>query len=247
MSTPSLKTNGLSQSVVLSVLPSLLGLSLPACGLGTDGNGTRSVESRPEQDFTAVDNRDALDLKVEQGDTFSLVVSIDSNLQSLVRTRVDADTLVVDVSGPVGDTVAGPHVIVTMPVLRAATLSGSGGLSAESFSQDDAVDLVVAGSGNLVFSGDVPAVTGRLTGSGDMSLRGTADAVDLGLDGSGNVAARDLTAATGDISLEGSGNVAATVTGPARLTLGGSGDIDLYGGGTIERASVTGSGTVRMH
>jgi hypothetical protein len=186
-------------------------------------------------------------VKVEQGDTFSVVVSIDSNLQPLVRTRVEGDTLVVDFSEPVGDTLGGPHVIVTMPVLRAATVSGSGGLSAETFSQDEGVDLNVEGSGNLVFGGDVPSLTGRLSGSGNMLLRGTADAIDLGLDGSGNVQARDLTAATGDISVEGSGNVAATVTGPARVTLTGSGDVDLFGGGTVERASVTGSGTLHRH
>lgn len=247
--TPVLKPTLLSESLLPPAFISfcLFGLSLTGCDLGTDGNGTRSVESRPDQDFAAIDNRDALDLKVEQGDTFSVVVSIDSNLQSFVRTRVEGDTLVVDLSGPVGDTVAGPHVLVTMPLVRAATLSGSGGLSAETFSQDEPVDLVLEGSGNLTFTGAVPSVTGRLGGSGDMTLRGTADAVDLRIDGSGNLQARDLTAATGDISVEGSGNVAATVTGPARVTLGGSGDIDLYGGGSIERSSVTGSGAVRTH
>jgi len=225
----------------------VLGLGLPACDLGVDGNGTRTVETRAERDFIAVDNRDALDMKVQQGDVFSVVVSIDSNLQSFVRTRVVAGTLIVDASDPIGDTVGGPHVIVTMPLLRAATLSGSGGLSVETFSQGEAVDLVLDGSGNLSFSGDVPSVVGRLAGSGDMRLRGTTETVDLGLDGSGNLRADDLVATAGDISLDGSGNVAATVTGSARLALSGSGDIDLYGGATIERSSVSGSGAVHVH
>jgi hypothetical protein len=236
------------KTVLLAVLaPILVGLAISACDLGTDGNGMRTVEEHPQRDFSAIDNRDALDVKLEQGDTFSVAVSIDSNLQSFVRTYVNAGTLVVELAGSVGDTVSGPHVLVTMPVLRAATLSGSGGLSAETFSQDEPVDLRLEGSGNLVFGGDVPSVVGRLAGSGDMRLHGTAETVDLGLAGSGNLQARDLTAATGDISLDGSGNVAATVTGSARIALDGSGDIDLFGGGTVERSSITGSGAVHTH
>ena len=101
------------------VLPGLLLLLLPSCDLGVDGNGSRSVEDRPERDFTGVNAQGSLDVKVQPGDVFSVVVSIDSNLQSAVVTRVDGATLIVDVSEPIGDTVSGPHVIVTMPVLRA--------------------------------------------------------------------------------------------------------------------------------
>ena len=143
-----------------ALLPALLLGLLPSCDLGIDGNGKRSVEDRPERDFTGVEARGSLDVKVQRGDMFSVVVSIDSNLQPFVVTRVDGGTLIVDVNEPIGDTVSGPHVIVTMPVLRAAALSGSGALSAETFSQDQPVALILEGSGNLLFSGDVPALTG---------------------------------------------------------------------------------------
>jgi Putative auto-transporter adhesin, head GIN domain len=224
----------------------LLGL-LPSCDLGVDGNGNRSVEDRPGQDFTGVESRASLDVKIQRGDTFSVVVSIDSNLQPAVVTRVDGGTLIVDVTEPIGHTVSGPHVIVTMPVLRAAVLSGSGALSAETFPQDQPVDLILEGSGNLVFSGDVPTLTARLDGSGDLSLHGITGAADLTLEGSGNLDARDMSATTGDISLDGSGDLAATVTGSMRIALSGSGDIDLFGGGSLETSALDGSGSLRVH
>jgi len=230
-----------------ALLPVLLLGLLPSCNLGVDGNGNRSLEDRPGQDFTGVESRASLDVKVQRGDTFSVVVSIDSNLQPAVITRVDGGTLIVDVNEPIGDTVSGPHVIVTMPVLRAAVLSGSGALSAETFPQDQPVDLILEGSGNLVFSGDVPTLAGRLTGSGDMWLHGSAGAADLTLEGSGNLNARDMSATTGDISLEGSGDLAATVTGSMRIALSGSGDIDLFGGASLEGFAIDGSGNLRVH
>ena len=101
------------------------------------------------------------------------------------------------------------------------------------------MDLILEGSGDLVFSGDVPALTGRLGGSGDMRLIGSTGAVDLALEGSGNLDAKNMSATTGDLSLDGSGDLAATVTGSTRITLGGSGNID-FGGGTIDLQRIHG-------
>ena len=129
-----------------------------------------------------------------------------------------------------------------MPVLRAAALSGSGALSAETFPQDQPVDLILEGSGNLVFSGDVPTLTARLDGLGDLWLHGITGAADLTLEGLGNLKAQDMSATFGDISLDGSGDLSATVTGLMRIALSGSGDIDSFGGGSLEASAIDGSG-----
>jgi hypothetical protein len=229
------------------VVPVLL-LVLPACSLfGVDGNGQRTEENRDLHDFSSVTADGSLDVQVRQSDTTSVVVSIDSNLQRLVSTRVADGRLIVDVTEPIGDTVAGPHVIVAMPLLHAARLEGSGSLSAETFVQVDAIDLTLEGSGDMVFAGEVPTLTAQLEGSGTMRLRGSAPTVVLGLEGSGDLRATDLSAATADIRLSGSGSMTATVTGPSRVTLDGSGDVDLFGGGTVEWSSVSGSGALRTH
>jgi hypothetical protein len=230
------------------ILPALL-LVLPACSLGDgiDGDGQRTEENRDLHDFAGVIADGPLDVQVQQGDTTSVVVRVDSNLQRLVSTRVADGRLLIDVSEPIGDTVAGPHVIVTMPLLHVARLVGSGSFTAETFRQADAIDLGLDGSGDMTFGGDVPTLTARLDGSGDLRLRGSATTVVLGLEGSGALRATELDATTADISLGGSGSLAATVTGPSRVTLDGSGDIDLYGGGAIEWSSLSGSGQLRTH
>jgi hypothetical protein len=220
---------------------------LPSCLLGVDGNGQRTDEDRDLRDFSSISADGSLAVQVRHSDTTSVVVSIDSNLQRLVKTYVADGRLVIDVSDPIGDTVDGPHVIVTMPVLHAARVVGSGSLSAETFSQADPIDLGLEGSGDVSFAGEVPALTARLEGSGNMRLRGSATSVVLSLEGSGDLRATDLSAATADIGLGGSGSMEATVTGSARVTLDGSGDIDLFGGGTIERLSISGSGQLRTH
>ena len=236
-----------AKAVFRNRIPLVLLLALPSCLLGVDGNGERTEETRDLHDFSSVDADGSLDVRVQQGDITSVVVSIDSNLQERTRTRVADGRLMIDVSEPIGDTLPGPHIIVTMPILRAARLVGSGNVSAETFNQAVAIDLSLEGSGNMTFGGEVPTLTARLDGSGNMRLRGSATSVVLGLEGSGDLRATDLDAATADIRLGGSGSLAATVTGRSRVTLDGSGNIDLYGGGAVEPLSASGSGELRTH
>lgn len=214
---------------------------------GVDGDGHRQTESRSVGAFSRVSADGPLDVTITQGETPSVVVSVDSNLQPLVRTHVADDRLFIDVSEPIGDIVAGPHVLVTTPLLRSAVLRGSGGLSAETFQQADPLDVALDGSGDMFLSAEVPGMAVRLTGSGNLRLRGvTADAT-LTLDGSGDLRAVELTSVTADIRLAGSGNITATVTGTSRVALDGSGDVELFGGGTIEHSSRSGSGQLRVH
>lgn len=223
-------------------------LALAGCGLiGVDGNGQRVSEVRALEGFSAVDSEGSLDVLSMRGDAFRVEVSIDSNLLALVRTRVAGDALTIDTDDPIGDVVAGPHVVVTMPVLRRAAVNGSGNLWAGTFEQSEPVSLAIDGSGALTFVGDVPRADVRISGSGDARLQGTAAALDMAVDGSGAVDARNLDATTADLSVSGSGDLAATVNGSVRVTVSGSGSVDLYGGATLERVDVSGSGSITRH
>jgi hypothetical protein len=223
------------------------GLGLAACGGGTDGNGQRSTELRAASAFSRVESRGSLDVQIDQGAAFGVVVSIDSNLQRMVTTRVAGSTLVIDVDGSIGETVPGPHVLVTLPVLELAALTGSGSITGSAFQQDQAVALAIDGSGDVAFTGTVPSVEGRLGGSGELRISGAAALVDLSLDGSGKIDAIDCSGIDAVVSLSGSGRIATTATRSAQVRLSGSGNIDLYGGATITSESVSGSGDVRAH
>ena len=223
-------------------------LAFAGCGLfGVDGNGERVNEVRALEGFSSVESEAALDVQITRGDAFHVEVSIDSNLLSLVHTTLAGDTLRIDTREPIGDTVVGPHVIVTMPTLRRAAVDGSGALWANGFQQAEPVTLVIDGSGDLSFSGAVPRADVAVSGSGDARLQGTAAALAVTVDGSGAVDARGLDATTADLSISGSGDLAASVSGAARVSVSGSGSVDLYGGAVLERVDISGSGSVRQH
>ena len=220
---------------------------LGGCLLDADGNGRRVNEIRNVSDFTRVDLEGSFDVAIEQGDEITVKVSIDSNLVDLINTRVVDGTLELDSDRPIGNTVSGPHVIVTMPTVRRAGLSGSGVLSLTGIDTEDPLSLDLDGSGDVHFEGTLNELSVRVEGSGDVDLEGDAEHVSLRLDGSGEIDARRLQAQTGKLDLRGSGNIRATVQDTVEVNLEGSGDIDLFGGAKVSDSSIEGSGDFHQH
>jgi len=228
---------------LLAVLP----LLTTACLLGLDGNGDRVDEARVLDGFAAIDARDELEVLVERGDTFSVTVSIDENLQDVVRTRVEDGRLRIDTRERVDDMVRGPHVRVTMPHLTEARHAGSGRLDLLGFQEPERVQLSLSGSGELAFEGSARVLDGDVSGSGDMVLIGTVERVELEVRGSGTVDAKSCVASSASLRAEGSGDLSATVNGSVDATVRGSGNIDLFGAAVLQSSSTRGSGDIRVH
>jgi hypothetical protein len=215
--------------------------------IGMDGNGQPATETRDLAGFVGIDSSGELDVRVEQGEIFSVRVNIDSNLIRVVETRVEGDTLRIDSDRNLGDFLPGPHVTVIMPHVASAALSGSGSVALVSIKETNPVSLRLSGSGSIDFFGEAPAVDVELDGSGDIGLAGSTERIVLDLGGSGSVDATALPATSGSIEVDGSGEVRATINGPVDVELSGSGDIDLFGSPTITRLSKSGSGDIRVH
>jgi hypothetical protein len=188
----------------------VVALLLPGCWNGVDGNGQRVEEPRALSGFSAVDNQSNLDVSVERGDTFAVVVSIDEDLLELVELRVDGDTLHIDTRESIGDHVSGPSVRVTMPSLLAASVHGSGNLDAFEFHETAPVRLSVSGSADMDYDGSAPALTATVRGSGNLHARGTTDRLEADVSGSGDLDARDLIAASASLSVASRARVTST-------------------------------------
>ncbi|MDF3065748.1 MAG: hypothetical protein K0R38_1349 [Polyangiaceae bacterium] len=229
------------------ILVGLAALGSSACADGVDGNGDRVEKARSVDAFTRIRTDCELSVQVRQGDEPSVVVAIDSNLQDLVRTSVVDGTLNIDLREDVNDVVSGPHVRVTVPALSAAKLDGSGRLAVALDAPTAPFDLFLSGSGDVRYEGRSAALGAHLSGSGEMRLAGETSDVDIALSGSGEVSARDLRAESGTLDLSGSGQISATVTESVRVLLSGSGDIDLYGGASVDELRRSGSGEFDRH
>ena len=227
------------------IIPALL---LSACGVAestpSGPSGTRSfdVSGFDEVELAGSDN-----VRIIAGPAFSVQATGPEKTLEKLKIEVSGSTLSIGRKrsmsiGWSNDKSA--LVTVTMPMIKGATLAGSGDMAVDSVAAPE-FEADLAGSGNLtVKSAQVERLKVNLAGSGNVTLAGATKSIDVSIAGSGNVMAKDVSATDADISIAGSGNVDARASGAASVSILGSGDVNISGTANCKTTKM-GSGSVR--
>jgi Putative auto-transporter adhesin, head GIN domain len=152
---------------------------------------------------------------------------------------------------PIGGFVASPSqksfkpatVYITLPLLSAAKLNGSGAISIATLRGIQA-DVSLTGSGQIsVAKVMADNLNARLSGSGTLTLSGKALKVDANIKGSGSVAASSLDVADLKLTAASSGTIGMSASRAANITASGSGTVAITGGPSCTVQNI-GVGTV---
>lgn len=173
--------------------------------------------------FDSVDVASSDKVEIMEGSAFSVVASGDGQAVQSLAITVEAGTLHVDRT-PGRHRDSGAFVRVTVPTLRAASLSGSGSIT-----------LTPQQASLLRLD---------LRGSGSIRAQGRAKSVSINLTGSGSIDTRQLATPAITVDLSGSGSVVASATGTASIHASGSGNVEILGDIGC-RVRKSGSGSVR--
>jgi len=187
------------------------------------GNGQVVTQSRAIGNFTQIEARGASDVLVRVGPAPSLAITADSNIIPQLSSEIRGDKLVLESRGSYRTRNA-PRIVVTVPSLESAALSGSGNVNVEGIG-GSSVALAVHGSGNLT-------ATGR---AGDLAVA---------INGSGNADAKGVVAGSASVAISGSGNATVATSGPLSGAISGSGNIRHLGQPSSVSVARNGSGTV---
>lgn len=186
----------------LLVFGAVVALALAGCSIGDDG--PRTTQTRNVADFTRIDNRDSVDVRLHAGEPQRVRVRAGEKVIDDVRTEVRDGTLQItfDHHGfGAGDVV----VEASVPKLTGIEASGSGDIDADGI--------------------DADAFEVRSDGSADIALEGTAGRLAVDLDGSGDADLAGLAAREARVAVGGSGD--ADVRADKRL------DVDVEGSGDV--------------
>lgn len=133
--------------------------------------------------------------------------------------------------------------VVTVPRLSGVALGGSGRMVVDRVN-GGAFDAALGGSGSITLASlRVDRAEISLGGSGNITAAGATGSLKVSMGGSGNVQAARLRATSATVSSAGSGGIRATVNGPARVSVVGSGTVDL---GSGARCTVTRLGKAQV-
>ncbi|HEY1129334.1 MAG TPA: head GIN domain-containing protein [Roseateles sp.] len=209
------------------------------------GSGVRVEKVRSLAAFNQLRIDGPVDVKLSQSGSDEAAVVADDNIEPLIETVVEGDTLVVRLKRDAGFTTRHvPAVRIGARALQAIAIHGSGDLGVDSF-RADTLGLTIDGSGDAHFGlVELKELNVSISGSGDVRLAGRAEQQRWRVSGSGDVDARALAGRAAKASLSGSGDVDLGVTEQLDVQLSGSGDLS-YAGRPQLRQSVSGSGEIR--
>ena len=223
-------------------------LTLSFLGDGADtvvGSGKEVSVKRPVGAFSVLRLDSSVDVHAHPGAAPAVLVHADDNIEPLVETVVEGDTLIVRLKR--GTSLRTNHkmiVDVTFTALSGSRQHGSGDLHIDKVS-GPRFESTIAGSGDLhIDSAQLGAFALSIAGSGDVTLSGSADEARFGIDGSGDVDARNFAAKKVAVSIAGSGGARVNATESIDAKVAGSGDITYSGRPHDVYRKVSGSGKI---
>jgi hypothetical protein len=248
-------------SLASVLVAALAPLTLAACahvtpsGNSAPEHGSATVAVQAPGTFTRLDVRGPVDVTIHEGRPYAMSVTVDGVPPSAVQTRVDGNTLVVDLDDQehrgfcIG--ICAHHesarLDLDVPSLEAIVVDGSGDVSMEGSGAHPRFDIEVKGSGDVAYAGDAESLRCKVDGSGDVKLRGTAKRLAVEIAGSGDVDAHALAAGGGEFDIEGSGDLQVDLHGgDTSIRVRGSGDLVYSGQAKITALDVSGSGDVHQ-
>jgi hypothetical protein len=209
------------------------------------GSGKEVTVARKVGAFSVLRLDSSVDVHARQGATPSVSVHADDNIEPLIETVVDGDTLVVRMrKGTSFRTHHNVVVDVVFTALTAAQQHGSGDLHIDKLS-GPRFESTIAGSGDLqIDDAQLGSFALSIAGSGDVAISGTADEARLGVAGSGDIDARNFAVRRVSVSISGSGDAHVNASEAIDARVAGSGDITYSGHPRDVSRRVSGSGSV---
>jgi hypothetical protein len=216
-------------------------------GQRVKGNGNIRTEQRSVTGFSGVETHGSIDIEVTQGD-YKVVVESDENIIPEIVTEVENGRLIVHFKeGFTSFSYSSAKVYVTAPSLNALGVHGSGNIESKgTISNNDKMEIVVSGSGDIHADIHSPSVSSETNGSGNITLTGETKDFSSSISGSGDVHAYDLKSEIVKTSTHGSGNMEVSASVKLESGIFGSGDVD-YKGSPQVSSEVHGSGSINRN
>jgi hypothetical protein len=237
-------------AVTLAVTATAVGAAflLPVPAMAADsiaGSGHEVSLSRTVGAFTSLRVDGPIDVHAHPGTAGALVVKAEDNIQPLIETVVEGQTLVVRLSPHATfHTSKDMSVDVSFAQLSGVAINGSGDVKVDDLTSPR-LEASIHGSGDLhVARAALGAVSTDIQGSGDMFLDGRADEARFQIAGSGDVHAEHLVSKRVNVSIAGSGDAMVNASESLEAHVAGSGDVRYTGHPPQVNAHVAGSGGV---
>jgi len=198
---------------------------LNACDQRKDGNGKRVTKTRKVENFSYIAVAGSYVIDVRVGKPRSLSITTDSNLLSLITTKVDDNTLYIKTKPNINLSADRPIVVtITVPKLKGFSASGANSVTIKHIAAEQFFI--------------------KVSGVSNVTLMGRAKTVKIHLSGTGEIAAKNLLAQNVKAHLSGAGHIVVNAENTLDVDVSGVGNLSYYGNPKILNQHVSGLGKI---
>jgi hypothetical protein len=192
-------------------------------GGGIEGNKKIENQTRNLPGFEQLQVKLSADIEVILSNTPKIVITAEENILPIIQSVVENNRLVIKTKGNYWTT-KGIKITIYTNQLNRIVINGSANVKMGQINQQK-LDLLITGSGDIFVAGKVGALSAIIDGSGDMHLA--------------NLKSHSATA-----KISGSGDIRVYATDNLIAEITGSGDINYRGNPQSLRKSIRGSGDI---
>lgn len=236
-----MRNNSIFALIALALLSScnLIG------GERVNGNGNIVTETSDLSGFSGVSVGGAIDLYVSQGNSYSVKVVADENLQQFLRITKDGDVLNIRPENNMNlRSSSGIKVYITSPTINKLGASGASNIIAETALQGNELYIDLSGASTAKVDLDYSGVEMDLSGASTAELRGKSKSIDIEGSGSSHVNAMDHTTAEANVDISGASSVNIFVTEKLDAEASGASEV-VHSGGARVNSNTSGASSVR--
>ncbi len=220
----------------------VLSLIIASCDREDPGPLQKTRESYSIVDFDRLEMGNALQIEVEQANTFSVEARGDRrNIEDLdVYKR--GSTLIIEFDDN-GERHHDTYVYITMPTLESVNFSGASVSKIRGFDSDEDLDLYLSGASVSQLDGLFREVNAVISGASKLLLFGNGDELNAEVSGASSLKAFDYPVRESTLNVSGASEVKVSVSDELSVKAGGASSI-LYRGNPNVTSDTSGGSSV---
>lgn len=161
---------------------------LTACAQKLKGNENVVTKERPVSGFTHLSIGGVFNAYINQGDKEALKIETDENLQDIIETSNNGNTLVVKwKKGASVEKSTKMNVYITIKDVTDLNIEGIGNVETTSLLNLNNLMLKISGVGNTTLELNCKKLNTNISAVGNVTLKGKVDEVDIVATGTGSL------------------------------------------------------------
>jgi hypothetical protein len=210
------------------------------------GNGDVVKQEREISPFNSIDVSGVFNVYFAQGDTESLVIEADKNLIPYLKTKVEENTLYIDMEKHINIRHAKKKdIYITLKDISRLKISAVGNIKTKGLLQLKNLELDHSGVGNLELEFNCEKLTADIHSVGEVKLKGKVTEANIKNSSVGNTDASELIADKLEIDNSSVGNVEVHAEKEISINSSGVGNLTFSGNAEVKHMSSSSIGKVR--